>query len=72
MRRTFLMEALSAETRSLNVQSLKNRLRNTCSMLALALFLAAPLYAHHLKKGESTTLPVTTTSPKARELTKRE
>jgi len=68
MRRTFLMEALSAETRSLNVQSLKNRLRNACSMLALALFLAAPLYAHHLKKGESTTLPVTTTSPKAREL----
>jgi len=31
---------------------------------------AAPkkLYAHHLKKGESATLPVTTSSPKAREL----
>jgi tetratricopeptide (TPR) repeat protein len=68
MRRTFLMEALSAKTRSVNARYLKNRLRNTFSLLALALFLAAPLYAHHLKKGESTTLPVTTTSPKAREL----
>jgi tetratricopeptide (TPR) repeat protein len=37
-------------------------------VLALGLFLAAPLYAHHLKKGESTTLPVTTSSAKAREL----
>src|SRR5205814_784543 len=40
----------------------------TCAVLALGLFLAAPLYAHHVKKGESTTLPVTTSSPKAREL----
>ncbi len=39
-----------------------------CAFLASSLLLAAPLYAHHLKKGESTTLPVTTTSPKAREL----
>src|ERR1700676_2499687 len=38
------------------------------AVLTLALCLAAPLYAHHLKKGESATLPVTTTSPKAREL----
>jgi tetratricopeptide (TPR) repeat protein len=68
MRRTFLMEALSAKTRSVNPRYLKNRLRNTFPILALALFLAAPLYAHHLKKGESATLPVTTTSPKAREL----
>src|ERR1700723_1917755 len=68
MRRTFLMEALSAETRSVNARSLKNRLRNTFSLSALALVLAAPLYAHHLKKGESISLPVTTTSPKAREL----
>ena len=68
MRRTFLVKALSAKTRSVSARNLKNRLRNTFSMLALALFLAAPLYAHHLKKGESTTLPVTTTSPKAREL----
>src|SRR5579863_2967205 len=35
---------------------------------AFGLFLAVPLYAHHLKKGESTTLPVTTSSAKAREL----
>jgi tetratricopeptide (TPR) repeat protein len=68
MRRTFVMEALSAKTRPVNARYLKSRLRNTFSILALALFLAAPLYAHHLKKGESTTLPVTTTSPKAREL----
>src|ERR1700730_13792325 len=40
----------------------------SCVVLALSLFLAAPLYAHHLKKGESATLPVTTSSPKAREL----
>jgi tetratricopeptide (TPR) repeat protein len=37
-------------------------------VLTLALCLAAPLYAHHLKKAESATLPVTTTSAKAREL----
>src|ERR1700722_7810020 len=36
--------------------------------VAFGLFFAAPLYAHHLKKGESATLPVTTTSPKARAL----
>src|SRR5438309_1039674 len=34
----------------------------------LAFCFAAPLYAHHLKKGESATLPVTTSSAKAREL----
>jgi tetratricopeptide (TPR) repeat protein len=36
--------------------------------LALGLCLAAPLYAHHVKKGDSTNLPITTTSAKAREL----
>jgi tetratricopeptide (TPR) repeat protein len=40
----------------------------TCAVLALGLFFAAPVYAHHVKKGESTTLPVTTSSPKALEL----
>src|SRR6202162_316619 len=40
----------------------------TSAVLTLGMCLAAPLYAHHLKKGESTTLPVTTTSPKARAL----
>ncbi len=37
-------------------------------VLGLALGVAAPLYAHHLKKGESTLMPVSTSSPKAREL----
>jgi len=39
-----------------------------CAVVALGLFLAAPLYAHHVKKGESTTLPVTTSSATARGL----
>jgi len=43
-------------------------LMKTCAVLALGLCLAAPLYAHHVKKGDSTTLPVTTSSAKAREL----
>ncbi|MFZ1139786.1 MAG: tetratricopeptide repeat protein [Candidatus Sulfotelmatobacter sp.] len=53
MRRTLFMKARSIKT---------------SAVLALGLCFAAPLYAHHLKKGETTTLPVTTTSPKAREL----
>jgi tetratricopeptide (TPR) repeat protein len=40
----------------------------TSAVLALSLFIAAPLSAHHVKKGESATLPITTSSPKAREL----
>ena len=40
----------------------------TCAVLALGLCLAAPLFAHHVKKGDSTTLPITTSSAKAREL----
>jgi tetratricopeptide (TPR) repeat protein len=40
----------------------------TCAAVALALGLTAPLCAHHVKKGESTTLPVTTSSAAAREL----
>ena len=68
MRRTFSIEADSAKTRSVDARSLKTRSLNTCAILAFTLFLSAPLYAHHLKKGESATLPVTTTSPKAREL----
>ncbi|MFZ0861077.1 MAG: tetratricopeptide repeat protein [Candidatus Sulfotelmatobacter sp.] len=53
MRRTLFMKARSIKT---------------SAVLALGLCFAAPLYAHHLKKGETTTLSVTTTSPKAREL----
>src|SRR5580692_8587339 len=39
-----------------------------CAVLALALSLAAPLSAHHLKKGATTLMPITTSSAKAREL----
>jgi len=39
-----------------------------CAIFLFGLFLAAPLVAHHLKQGESKTLPITTSSPKAREL----
>ena len=44
------------------------RTMKTYSVFVLALCLAAPLYAHHVKKGESSTMPLTTSSPKAREL----
>jgi len=39
-----------------------------CAVFALGLSLAAPLYAHHVKRGSSTNLPITTSSAKAREL----
>src|SRR6202047_4217622 len=65
MRRTVAMKAHSL---SIKAPSTKARSTKACAVLALGIFLAAPLYAHHLKKGESTTLPVTTSSPKARQL----
>ena len=37
-------------------------------VFALVLSLASPLLAHHLKQGESKTLPITTSSARAREL----
>jgi tetratricopeptide (TPR) repeat protein len=40
----------------------------TCAVLMLGLSLSAPLFAHHVQKGTTTYLPVTTTSAKAREL----
>jgi tetratricopeptide (TPR) repeat protein len=39
-----------------------------CAAFVLGLCPAAPLYAHHVKKASSATLPVTTSSAKAREL----
>jgi hypothetical protein len=39
----------------------------TYAVIVLSLGLAAPLFAHHVK-SQSSTLPVTTSSPKAREL----
>jgi tetratricopeptide (TPR) repeat protein len=48
--------------------SMKARSMKICAVLALGLCFSAPLCAHHLKKGNSTDLPVTTSSPKARAL----
>ena len=45
--------------------------RSNCvalTLFCLLLYCTAPLHAHHVKKGDSATLPVTTSSPKAREL----
>ncbi|MGA7908232.1 MAG: tetratricopeptide repeat protein [Candidatus Sulfotelmatobacter sp.] len=42
--------------------------RFTCVIFVLALSCAVPLYAHHLKRAATTSLPVTTPSAKAREL----
>lgn len=39
-----------------------------CAVLALAVSVAAPLFGHHLKKAETTTLPITTSSARARAL----
>jgi tetratricopeptide (TPR) repeat protein len=40
----------------------------TCVLIVLSVGLAAPVYAHHLKRGETDSLPITTPSAKAREL----
>ena len=40
----------------------------TYAVIALILCLAAPMFAHHIEKGQTTSLPITTTSAKAREL----
>ncbi len=42
------------------------RVFTNCAISVLVLSLASPLWAHHVKKSESTTLPVTTSSPRAR------
>jgi tetratricopeptide (TPR) repeat protein len=39
-----------------------------CALIVFGLCLIAPLQAHHVKKGESATLPITTSSAKARVL----
>ena len=57
MRRASFMKSLN------NAPAVKG-----CAVFALSLFLAAPLFAHHLKKAESNALPITTSSAKAREL----
>jgi tetratricopeptide (TPR) repeat protein len=40
----------------------------TCAVVALGACLAAPLFAHHIQKGQTATLPITTSSDKARDL----
>ena len=40
----------------------------TCVVLTFALCLAAPLFAHHVQKGQTSSMPITTSSAKAREL----
>src|SRR5216684_1711564 len=45
--------------------------RSNCvawTLFFVLLYCTAPLHAHHVKKGDSSTLPVATSSPKAREL----
>jgi tetratricopeptide (TPR) repeat protein len=42
--------------------------RFTCAIFIVAVCCATPLYAHHLKRAATITLPVTTSSPRAREL----
>jgi tetratricopeptide (TPR) repeat protein len=43
----------------------------TVTTLLLGFMLAGPLQAHHIKQGAAKTMPVTTSSPKARELFER-
>jgi tetratricopeptide (TPR) repeat protein len=42
--------------------------RSICAVLILGVCFATPLYAHHLKQGATTSLPVTTSSAEARAL----
>ena len=46
----------------------RNASFHICAAVALSLSLTAPLFAHHLKEGKTATMPVTTSSAKAREL----
>src|SRR5579862_7468965 len=41
---------------------------HVCAIVVLALSLSVPTFAHHVKTAETKTLPVTTSSAKAREL----
>jgi len=47
---------------------MRRPVRALLTSCVLAVGFAAPLYAHHLKKASTTSLPVTTSSPKARAL----
>jgi tetratricopeptide (TPR) repeat protein len=47
---------------------LPTRFLKTCAVSTLALALAGPMFAHHVQKGSTSTMPITTSSVKAREL----
>ena len=52
-----------------NSESLEILMRRVlCALVVLTSTLAVPAHAHHLKKASTATLPVTTSSPKARAL----
>jgi tetratricopeptide (TPR) repeat protein len=46
----------------------RSALIQTYAVSILILCVAAPLFAHHLEKGQTQSLPITTSSPKARDL----
>ncbi len=69
MRRTSFMKGPAFSGKSSTVflaLCLASLLLGSLSLASLGL--TTPLYAHHLKKGDSTTLPLSTSSAKAREL----
>jgi len=39
-----------------------------CAVFALILSIAAPVFAHHVKKSPNSSMPITTSSAKARQL----
>jgi len=47
---------------------LRSTAGKNCAVLILGFCLCVPMFAHHVQKGQSTYLPVTTSSPKARAL----
>ena len=46
----------------------RNAFLKTCVVLTFVMALAAPVFAHHVQKGQTSTMPITTSSAKAREL----
>src|SRR3984957_8282941 len=59
---------LSTSPQTLLEITMRRPVRALLTSCVLAVGFAAPLYAHHLKKASTTSLPVTTSSPKARAL----
>src|SRR3984957_10769653 len=59
---------LSTSPQTLLEITMRRPVRALLTSCVLAVGFAAPLYAHHLKKASTTSLPITTSSPKARAL----